>query len=128
LQGGPGNDRLTGGEGNDRLWGGEGNDRLAGGPGLDRLIGGPGNDWLSGGPQADVFVFTDGFGIDRIVDFRQSGADRIDLSGLSGVAGLADVLARLTIWGADAKLTFGADMIVIDGAAGHVFTPDDFLF
>lgn len=76
---------LTGGAGGDTLSGMAGNDRLIGGAGDDHLIGGAGADTLTGGLGADVFVFTTAndslsSGMDRIADFSQLDADRIDLS------------------------------------------------
>ncbi len=59
-----------------------GNDKLIGGGGNDVIIGGQGNDLLSGGDGVDRFVFTAGFGDDRISDFGAGGADVVDLSAL----------------------------------------------
>lgn len=67
---GAGADRITGGSANDFLVGGTQNDRLNGSGGSDSLLGGVGND---------TFVFTEGSGDDRILDFA-SGTDKIDLT------------------------------------------------
>lgn len=78
LMGRKGQDRLTGergddvalgGTGADRLIGGPGNDTLRGGKQGDRLTGGGDNDRLAGGAGADVFIFHNGHGRDRITDF-----------------------------------------------------------
>ena len=69
LKGGTGNDRLNGGGGSDTLEGGKGHDSLNAGAGHDRLQAGRGNDTLKGGSGADVFIFNDKDGRDRIVDF-----------------------------------------------------------
>jgi serralysin len=101
LYGGDGDDGLNGGLDNDRLWGGsgndvmggdagadkmlaelgndimsggDGNDLLDGGTGNDTLSGDAGNDKLTGGAGEDAFVFRDGFGADRVLDF----ADNVD--------------------------------------------------
>lgn len=89
LRGGGGDDRLIGDEGNDRLFGqrgadeligSEGDDRLSGGGGGDVLTGGAGDDVLRGGAGRDVFLFNEGHGDDRIVDFR-IGFDIIEIGG-----------------------------------------------
>lgn len=69
LRGHAGADTLRGGAGDDTLDGGGGGDKLFGGDGNDTLNGGGGIDSLSGGAGADTFVFSDGNGRDRIVDF-----------------------------------------------------------
>ena len=82
-------DILIGGDGNDTLSGGTGNDTLSGGDGSDTLTGGAGSDNLTGGAGADTFVFTDRnidfINTNTIVDFA-TGEDKIDLSGISGLA------------------------------------------
>ncbi|WP_171029942.1 peroxidase family protein [Enterobacter sp. MF024] len=86
LNGGAGNDSLDGGDGADNLQGGAGNDKLTGGAGNDRLEGGQGDDILNGGAGNDTFVFSAGFGRDRITggfDSNPSGGqDYLDLSAL----------------------------------------------
>jgi Ca2+-binding RTX toxin-like protein len=79
---------LIGQAGNDLLVGQAGSDTLIGGGGKDTLIGGHGHDILTGGGSADVFVYAAATeskpgARDAITDFGDSGADRIDLSGLS---------------------------------------------
>ncbi len=89
INGGAGNDVVEGGEGNDRLFGandddvlrGEaGADLLSGGSGDDDLTGGTGNDRLRGGSGEDDFFFTEGDGVDIIVDFT-AGEDQVHLIG-----------------------------------------------
>ncbi|HWM31860.1 MAG TPA: PQQ-dependent sugar dehydrogenase [Methyloceanibacter sp.] len=97
LNGGDGNDTQTGGSGNDKLNGDAGNDTLDGGSGDDKLDGGDGKDFMSGGSGRDFF--TGGAGSDRfdfnlvsdsktgsardkIIDFKHSQGDKIDLSGI----------------------------------------------
>ncbi|MBM3604778.1 MAG: hypothetical protein FJX25_08485, partial [Alphaproteobacteria bacterium] len=72
------NQLIVGGEGADDLRGGAGNDTIRGNGGNDTLTGGAGNDELWGGAGNDRFVFGNGAGSDRIMDF-QTG-DKIDLS------------------------------------------------
>ena len=81
-----GNDSLSGGSGDDKLFGDLGADTLKGGDGLDWIEGGAGRDVLYGNSDADSFVFREGdFGgattstADRIIDFSQADADRVDL-------------------------------------------------
>ena len=80
-----GNDRLSGDSGADTLFGNRGNDILLGdggadvmrgGLGDDTLEGGAGNDSLSGNAGADTFIFSDGFGRDRIWGVEVSGPER----------------------------------------------------
>ena len=81
LRGKDGNDELRGNSGDDMLYGGTGDDRLDGGEGADRLYGDEGSD---------VFIFGDGHGDDRILDFTND-EDQIDLSAfnLSGFDNLS---------------------------------------
>ena len=102
VSGDDGNDKLLGGDGNDTLTGGVGNDNLTGGAGDDILSGGAGRDILAGGLGSDSFVFEDGdlagatVNPDRILDFRHSEGDVIDLSGVD---------ANITV-GGDQAFTF----------------------
>ena len=80
---------IKGNAGNDTLLGLAGNDTLFGDAGNDVLNGGAGNDTLTGGAGADQFVFqtlrdstVKATGRDKIMDFRQSEGDRIDLRGI----------------------------------------------
>ena len=78
LFGNEGADTLNGLAGNDYLDGGPGNDTLNGGGGEDRLVGGAGDDTLNGEAGADLLIFSSGFGMDTVINFR-NGADKIDL-------------------------------------------------
>ncbi|HEY0011336.1 MAG TPA: M10 family metallopeptidase C-terminal domain-containing protein [Allosphingosinicella sp.] len=72
--------------------------RLNGGAGADRLIGGDGVDFLTGGAGADVFVGElnatrtasklGNVSLDVVLDFA-SGSDKIDLSGIDAITGVA---------------------------------------
>jgi Ca2+-binding RTX toxin-like protein len=85
--GGTGNDTLLGQGGNDLLYGEAGKDVLYGGAGNDWVTGGSGADRMSGGAGSDRFDFNASMetgnlstSYDVILDFKSSGADRIDLS------------------------------------------------
>jgi len=131
LSGGNADDLLFGGDGDDRLFGEAGHDRLDGGAGRDRLTGGAGNDRLTGGADADVFVFANSFGVDRITDFRHGGADLIDLSGLTGrndITGMAQLAGSMIVQGADLVLVLRGGTLVIEGTAAQGVSAGDFLF
>jgi T1SS-143 domain-containing protein len=84
LVGTAGVDYLFGLGGDDTLSGLAGNDVLSGGDGNDILIGGLGNDILSGGAGADIFrwLSTDTTGADKVLDFKPSEGDKLDLTQL----------------------------------------------
>ena len=107
LNGGAGNDFLEGGEGIDNLQGGTGNDYMIGGVGNDRLEGGLGADIMAGGSGNDTFVFSAGFGRDRITNGFDSnpggGQDLLDLS-LLGI-GVANFASSVTIAGGSGSST-----------------------
>jgi hypothetical protein len=63
--------RVIGSSHGDQLFGGAQNDVLVGGAGADTIMGNGGDDRLAGGSGADTFIFTQGFGSDRITDFSQ---------------------------------------------------------
>jgi serralysin len=136
LSGGHGNDTLEGGAGDDLLDGGARHDRLSGGEGQDTLIGGAGNDRLTGGADQDVFIFADGHGRDTITDFDAVGAgDRIDLSGITGLAGFDDYDAfaatsgAVTVTGSGVLLaTGGGNSILLWGVQLADLDTSDFIF
>lgn len=102
-------DKLKGGKGHDDLSGLGGSDILKGGKGDDILDGGKGSDALTGGRGIDTFVFADGHGADRVLDY-QAGVDIIDLSGVAGVHAFGDLFLQQI----DAKTV----LIDFDGVAG----------
>jgi len=89
MYGGDGNDIMTAQLGSDFLDGGLGNDTLIAGAGDDTVMGGAGNDILLGGTGSDSFIFAQGHGVDRIVDFEQ-GVDILTYTG-SGVDDFNDL-------------------------------------
>jgi Ca2+-binding RTX toxin-like protein len=66
-------ERVIGSAFGDDLRGSAGSDTLEGGAGDDQLDGGAGDDLLIGGTGNDVFVFSAGFGSDRIADLDIGG-------------------------------------------------------
>ena len=72
LYGQNGNDNLLGGKGHDCLYGGNGNDTLKGGAGNDSLHGGKGDDILYGGAGKDIYLYSNGDGNDKILDYSSA--------------------------------------------------------
>lgn len=60
--------------------GNDGVDDIRGCKGHDLIAGGGGNDRLQGNAGDDTFIFGQGSGRDRIVDFDRSGDDSLDLT------------------------------------------------
>ncbi|MGH6734975.1 MAG: autotransporter-associated beta strand repeat-containing protein [Methyloceanibacter sp.] len=93
INGKNGNDKISGLGGDDILIGGNGNDKLFGDAGKDVLNGGRGKDVLSGGADKDFFDFDSikdsvvGNQRDKIMDFKHSQHDKIDLSGIDAKTG-----------------------------------------
>lgn len=90
LSGGIGDDMLLGGAGEDTIEGGAGNDLIEGGNGRDQLSGGDGDDLFRlgaprgddddvfrGGRGADLWLITDRFDDDVILDFRIAEGDQL---------------------------------------------------
>ncbi|PLX39332.1 MAG: hypothetical protein C0606_02055 [Hyphomicrobiales bacterium] len=125
LSGLDGKDTLLGGGGNDKLFGGNQNDVLKGGAGADTLRGDAGNDQLYGQGGPDTFVFDDGFGKDRILDYNDN-ADTIDLRPYSGLANFGDLTIRSNANG-DAVIDLGTDEITLVGVNKSVLDASDFL-
>ncbi|BDW84814.1 hypothetical protein MACH21_09910 [Roseicyclus marinus] len=119
LLGGDGPDALFAGAGNDTLVGGDGDDRLSGGSGFDRLEGGAGDDELWGNFNWDIFVFGDGHGQDTIRDFDALNPwERIDLSGITGLAGFDDYDAFAASSGA--VTTTGGGVLLATGGGNSI--------
>lgn len=134
LNGGRGNDTLRGNRDDDTLIGGNGDDRILGGLGQDRLVGGGGFDVLNGGAGADVliggfgvdrFVFTRGFGNDRLLDYALF--EKLDFSAHDGVSGFADL--TITARGADTLVEDGlGGRLALIGVSAADIDADNFLF
>ena len=85
------------------------------------MIGGTGNDVLVGGAGDDVFVFSAGSGDDVITDFVAGGReDRIQLVGYKSY-GLRQV-------GADSRVEFGDESVLLKNVRASSLTSSDFLF
>ena len=129
LFGDRGNDTLLGDTGNDYLHGDGQNDSLSGGAGEDTLIGGTGNDRLRGGTEADIFVFSDFHGADRIYDFDAVGDDRLDLSGVAGMGNFSQVMANASRVGTDVIIETGAgSSIILEDVSLAELDAGDFIF
>ncbi|MFN3644216.1 MAG: calcium-binding protein [Gemmobacter sp.] len=115
--GGDGNDTIRGGGGNDDLSGGRGNDSLVGGKGRDTLNGGAGSDQLYGNAGADTFVYVEGDGFTRVMDFSRAERDSLTFiqSGNTPFGtDVDDMLSRFaTKIDGHAALRFGASSAVI---------------
>ncbi|MEM6371437.1 MAG: M10 family metallopeptidase C-terminal domain-containing protein [Pseudomonadota bacterium] len=119
LYGGTGNDRFFGGSGNDLLSGGADNDTINGGSGFDTIDGGSGDDILFGRFNADLFVFADDHGNDTIGDFNAvNNFERIDLSGVSAITGLSDLMLDDAANGA--AVQSGNDVLITTGDSSTI--------
>ncbi|MGR3640646.1 M10 family metallopeptidase [Alterinioella nitratireducens] len=138
LRGGSGNDTLDGGRGNDTLLGNADRDKLIGGNGSDILKGGSGNDvvngtkgnldkmWGQGG--RDAFIYRDGFGADRIMDFEDNrDTIRLDDNLWVGNLSVQQVLNQFaTDTGNNILLDFGGgDTLLIRNVANVSMLLDD---
>ena len=125
-----GNDTLNGNRGNDDLQGGDGDDRLIGGRDQDTLDGGAGNDVLQGSRSADIFVFADGHGNDKIIDFSTNNpAEVIDLRNVTALNDFSDVVAAATNTSKGVLIdTGGGDSILLKDVRFGMLEFDDFLF
>lgn len=131
IVGNEGQNRIHGRHGSDDLRGGAGRDELYGGTGQDVLRGGAGNDRLTGGAGADLFVFTDWAGRDRIDDFDTAAAgDRLDLTRVSAIDDWNDLVAHhLSADGGDLLVDLGSGgEIRLSGLAVGDLSVDNVLF
>ena len=72
--------------------GGAGNDMIVGSPGKDTIEGGSGNDTILGLANDDTYVFKNGYGTDKLVDYY--GHETLDFSGASSNLTAVDVRRR----------------------------------
>ncbi len=112
------------------ITGTDGDETLIGGTSGDTLDGGLGNDFLDGGAGDDTFVFGDGDGDDIIFGFSAGAGtdDAIDVTGVSGVANLADIQSQASQVGGDTLIDFGGDSLTLLGVNLNDLVADDFLF
>ena len=83
----------------------------------DWLQGDAGNNDLTGGGGSDTFVFADGHGADRIMDFEATNdAEKIDLSGIAAITDFTDLWNnRMSQSGADVVIDTGTGSITLIG-------------
>ncbi|MGV3551732.1 Ig-like domain-containing protein [Rhizobium sp.] len=122
-----GNDIIDGGNGNDKIGGGSGNDKINGGNGNDIIAGWSGNDVLTGGKGADTFVFDDSSNRDRITDFG-NGADKIDLSEVSGINSFKQLKAHMTEVKGDTVIDLPGGSVTLEDVRISELSKSDFLF
>lgn len=128
---------LVGRDGADALSGGAGDDTILGGDDADTIAGGAGNDVFNGDGGLDRFVFADGFGRDRLIDFDADDGEKIDLSGVTAITDFNDLVANHLRTHADtgwAEIFDGANRILLTGytvaqvGAGQPIDAGDFAF
>ena len=111
-----GNDTCDGGDGNDQVRGGQGDDSVSGGAGNDFVSGDRGNDTISGGAGADIFHGSQDAGIDRVLDFKLSEGDRVQLD-----PGTTYTLSQV---GADTVIDMGgSNQMILVGVQMSTLTP-----
>lgn len=130
LFGDAGNDFLFAGDGNDFFDGGEGDDHIIGFAGFDTIVGGAGNDTLEGRFNADTFIFSDGFGVDLIVDFSATNtSERIDLSAVTNITDYDDLIAsHLIVTDGLVEIVDGDNRIVLQDVDIADLDATDFIF
>jgi serralysin len=111
-----GNDTCDGGDGNDQVRGGQGDDSASGGAGNDFVSGDRGNDTISGGTGADNFHGSQDAGIDKVLDFKLSEGDRVQLD-----PGTTYTVSQV---GADTVIDMGgANQMILVGVQFSTLTP-----
>jgi serralysin len=104
---------------------------MFGGGGNDRMIGGSGDDRMNGGAGADKFIFSTGFGSDRIKRF-QDDIDTLRFDDAIWGGGLTksqmlDTYATDT--GSNIRFDFGdGNILVVEGVANVSDLLDDINF
>jgi Ca2+-binding RTX toxin-like protein len=113
---------------NDFSFGGTGDDHIRGGDGADFIDGGTGWDRLTGGNGADTFVFSDGYGNDKITDFDVNSGDvlRLDVAGFDTFTAVRSAAQQNN---SDVVINFSdADTVTLQGIQLAALTQDDFAF
>lgn len=124
--GNSGADLLRGDNANDYIDGHGGNDTLNGRGGDDALFGGAGNDTLTGGAGDDTFIFTAGFGDDRITDFDEDDDMLVFDSSVFG--SYSDLMDSTYNTGGDVVIQSGGDSIRIDDISLNDLDAGNFAF
>jgi Ca2+-binding RTX toxin-like protein len=137
-----GNDQIQGGDGDDTIYGDAaaiaanltdhgGDDTISGGNGNDIVDGNGGDDTMTGGDGADLFVFVAGSGDDTITDFKQPGADRMDLRATAfDFQDINDVYARASTVGTTTTIDLGGgDTVALPNVPDEMtLVAADFIF
>jgi serralysin len=99
--------------------GGEGNDSIVGNVGNNELTGGDGDDTMNGDAGNDSFVFAEGFGNDKILQFDANPTDGQDLLDIRefGITRAAEFAIRVT-----KTVVAGDTLVTIDGVAEQTIT------
>jgi len=109
------------------LLGNAGNNKIHGMGGQDRIEGRKGNDRLWGEDGSDSFVFNNGSGTDKVMDFTH-GIDKIVFDPWHGIATYQEVLDHASFKGGDVTIKAGKDEIVLVGITQDEIASDDFTF
>nr|WP_323779471.1 M10 family metallopeptidase C-terminal domain-containing protein [Amylibacter sp.] len=125
IKGNKGRDDIEGGDARDKISGGIGFDTISGGNGNDRIAGDQGNDRLSGNAGKDTFVFAEGGGKDRVLDFTDN-KDQLKFYH-DEVASVSDVLDLGVNKGANAVFTFNDGLVVVVNDITVAALSDDIL-
>lgn len=125
IKGNKGRDDIEGGDARDKISGGIGFDKISGGNGNDRIAGDQGNDRLSGNAGRDTFVFAEGGGKDRVLDFTDN-KDQLKFYH-DEVASVSDVLDLGVNKGANAVFTFNDGLVVVVNDITVAALSDDIL-
>ena len=112
------------------LVGNAGPDILVGTNLNDTLTGGAGDDVLRGNSGADRFVFTNGHGRDRVLDFRHTEGDVIALTGFgAALDSFAKSMAAAAQIDSDTVITTGSgSSITLVGISKAGLVAADFAF
>ncbi len=91
--------------------GGAGDDTIVGSNFANTINGGAGHDTITGGGGADIFVFSNGGGLDTFTDYT-AGVDKFDLRGMSSLTTTAQLDAKMSQVGTDVQIQFSAKDII----------------
>lgn len=127
VEAGGGRDVIATGRGWDEIDAGNGRDLVRAGRGDDIVEGGGGTDRLFGGRGDDHFVYAEGDGADRLLDFGR-GDDRLSIE-VEGIETFDDLVATATDNRAGLTFDFGGgDSVFLRGADLDDVDAGDFAF